>query len=101
MASDQETAEIPRTDICEQCDMEIVAEVVGIEGKDELIHRARTANEGFMSVTAGKAEIRFSCACDGVTVEYGPGSTTAWDVPDSWMWEDNVDVGEEVLPTDA
>lgn len=99
--SEGENTEIPRTDICEQCEMEIVPEVVDIEGQHELIHRARCADEGFMPITEGKAEIRFSCACDGVTVEYGPGSTTAWDVPDSWMWEDNVDVGEEVLQTDA
>lgn len=89
--------DIPRTDFCEECDREIVAEVVGVEGRDEIIHRARTADEGFHSVAAGKAEIRFSCACDGVTVEFGPGSATAWDVPDSWMWEDTIEAGAEVL----
>lgn len=90
-------AEIPQTDLCEECGKEIVPDVVAIEGKDELIHRARTADEGFMSVTAGSAEVRLECACNGVTVEFGPGSMSAWDVPDSWMWEDNIDVGEEVL----
>lgn len=89
--------EIPRTDICEECKREIVPEVRNIKGQHELIHRARTSDEGFMSITAGKAEIRFSCACSGVTVEFGPGSATAWDMPDSWMWRDNTDVGKEVL----
>jgi hypothetical protein len=95
--NDKHDGEIPRTDICEECDREIVPEVKHIEGQHEIIHRARTAEEGFMPVTAGKAEIRFKCACSSVTVEFGPGSATAWDVPDAWMWEDNVDVGEEVL----
>lgn len=99
MASDgaEGEAAIPRTDICEECDREIVPEVRHIEGQHELIHRARTADEGFRPITTGKAEIRFSCACDGVTVEYGPGSTSSWKVPDAWMWEDNVEVGGEVL----
>ena len=95
--SEKDAEQIPQTDICEECDREIVAEVGRVEGKHELIHRARTADEGFMPVTAGKAEIRFKCACSSVTVEFGPGNTTAWDVPDAWMWEDNVDVGAEVL----
>lgn len=95
--SDQQSAEIPRTDICEQCEYEIVSELVGMEGKHELIHRARTIDEDFFSVTAGKVEVELKCHCSSVTIEFGPGTQSAWKFPDSWMWEDNVDVGEEVL----
>jgi hypothetical protein len=80
--------ETPRTDICESCDREIVPELVKVTGQHELIHEARKQEEGFMPVTGGKATVSFSCRCSNVRVEYGPGSASAWDIPDSWMWED-------------
>jgi hypothetical protein len=79
--------EVPRTDICEECDREIVAEVVKVEGQHELIHQAREADEGFMPVTGGKVTVSFGCRCSHVQIEYGPGSTSAWSIPDAWMWE--------------
>lgn len=79
--------EVPRTDICEECDREITAELVGLKGQHEIIHQAREADEGFMPVTGGKATVSFSCRCSHVRVEFGPGSTSAWDVPGAWMWE--------------
>jgi hypothetical protein len=87
--------DIPRTDICEECDREIVPKVNHIEGQHELIHKARTADEGFMSVTAGKATITFQCRCSSVRVEFGPGSASAWDFPDGWMWEDEAEAEAE------
>jgi kynureninase len=63
-----------------------------VKGKDELIHQARQADEGYMPVTAGKVTVSFSCRCSHVHVDYGPGSTAAWNIPDGWMWEDDVDV---------
>jgi len=97
MAATTETddgEEIPRTDICEECDREISAELVALEGQHELIHEARKAEEGFMPITAGKATVSFSCRCSHVQVEFRPGSTSAWDVPDAWMWEDELEVSE-------
>jgi hypothetical protein len=79
--------EIPHTDICEQCEREIVSNVEQVEGKHKIIHHARTADEGFTPITAGKATIRFHCSCSSMTVEFGPGSTSAWDVPDEWLWK--------------
>ncbi len=86
-----EQQETPRTDICEGCEKEIVAEVERVEGKHELIHQARTAEEGFMSAVGGSVEIRFECLCSSVVVEFGPGSASAWEFPDEWMWPDNVE----------
>lgn len=91
----KDASEVPRTDICEDCDREITFELEAVEGRHELIHKARTADEGFNPVTAGTAKVRFSCACGSVTVEFGPGSATAWDFPDGWMWPDNFE-DEEV-----
>lgn len=88
MAPEQSGKEVPRTDICEECEREIVAEVSKIEGQHELIHEARTAEEGWMSTTAGQVTIRFKCVCDHVDVEYGPGTASAWDFPECWMWEE-------------
>jgi len=90
-----ESEEIPPTDLCENCGREIVPEVVKLKGKDELIHEARTAKEGWMSATAGTATIRFKCRCSHVDVEYGPGSASAWDFPDSWMWEDEIQTDDD------
>lgn len=83
--------EIPRTDRCEDCEREIVPELVGIEGQHEIINEARQADEGFYPITAGEATVRFSCRCSHVDVEFGPGSASAWDVPDGWMWEGEID----------
>lgn len=85
--SETEEEKVPRTDICENCDREIIPEIVNITGQHELIHQARKQEEGFMPITGGKATISFSCRCSRMEVEYGPGSASAWDVPDSWMWE--------------
>jgi DnaJ-domain-containing protein 1 len=90
---DQET---PRTDICEECETEIVSEVERVRGQHELIHQARTSEEDFMSVTGGEVTVRFSCRCSSLKVDYGPGSASAWDVPDAWLWEDNFEKGELV-----
>lgn len=90
--SDVEQRTAPPTDLCENCEREILPEVTAVEGRDELIHGARTAENGFESVVAGSVEVTFSCACSHVTVEYGPGSASAWDFPDSWMWPDEVEV---------
>ncbi len=87
-------SEVESTDLCEECEREIVADVEHVEGRDELIHQARTAERDFEPVTAGKAKVRFKCACSSVTVEFGPGSASAWDFPDAWMWEDNYDPEE-------
>lgn len=88
--------EIPRTDICEECDREIVAELVELEGQHEIIHQARTADRGFEPVTAGQATVSYSCRCSHVRVKFGPGTTSAWDVPDGWMWdEDDEEVGDD------
>lgn len=89
--SSQQQEEIPRTDLCESCNGEIVPEVKKIEGQHKLIHEARNAEEGWMSATGGNATIRFKCECSRVDVEYGPGSASAWDFPGSWMWEDEGD----------
>jgi len=83
-----DNTDTPRTDICENCDREIVPELVKVTGQHELIHEARKQDEGFMPVAAGKATVSFSCRCSHVQVEYGPGSASAWDIPDGWMWED-------------
>lgn len=83
--------QIPRTDICEECEREIVPEVDHVDGQHDLIHQARTADEGFMAVTGGSVTVTFACLCSRVQVEYGPGSASAWDIPDEWMWEDEVD----------
>lgn len=85
------TKSIPRTDICEDCDREIVGQFEGAKGKDELIQLARESEEGFMTVTAGSATISYACSCSYVEVEYGPGSVSAWDIPDGWLWEDDDD----------
>lgn len=87
-----EQNEVPRTDKCQECDREIVAELVELEGKHKLIHQARKADEGFMPVTGGTATVRYKCRCGHVDVEFGPGSTSAWDIPDGWMWEGEIDV---------
>lgn len=79
----------PRTDICEECDREIATEVTKLTGQHELIHQARMADEGFTPVTGGKVTVSFSCRCSHAEVEYGPGSASAWDIPDAWMWEDD------------
>lgn len=83
--------EVPRTDICEECEWEIECEVVKVTGQHDLIQQAREAEEGFYPVTGGEVTVSFSCRCSNVRVEYGPGSASAWDVPDAWMWEDEVD----------
>lgn len=92
--SDESAVEVDRTDLCEECGREIVPDLERVEGQHELIHEARTAEEGFMSVVAGKAIIRYTCACSSVEVEFGPGSASAWDFPDSWMWADNYEPEE-------
>lgn len=83
--------EVPRTDRCEECEREIVPELEYLTGKHELIHQARQSEEGFMPVIGGKATVVFRCQCSTARVEYGPGSASAWDIPDSWLWEDDVD----------
>jgi len=79
--------EIPRTDICEECEREIETSVVKIDGQHELIHEARETDDKWMSATAGAVVIRFKCRCASVDVEYGPGSVSALNIPDAWMWE--------------
>ena len=79
---------VPRTDICEQCEREIVPEVKRIRGQHELIHQSRTADEDFDRIAAGTVTVVFACACSRLEVEYGTGTATAWDVPDAWMWDD-------------
>jgi hypothetical protein len=93
--SDKHETRVDRTDLCEECEREILPEVEHIEGQHELIHDARTAEEGFMPATGGKVVVRFSCQCSSVAVEYGPGSASAWKFPEAWMWADDYD-GEEV-----
>ncbi len=87
--SEPSETEVPRTDICEECEREIVPELTETPrtGRDELIQQAREAEEGFMPVTAGTVTVRWECRCSSVDVEYGPGSTSAWDIPDGWLWE--------------
>jgi len=82
--------EIPKTDICENCEREILPELERVTGKHDLINQSRETDEGFMPVTGGTATVRFSCQCSSVEVEFGPGSASAWDFPDGWMWEDSV-----------
>jgi len=79
--------EIPRTDICEECEREIVSNALYIGGKHELIHEAREADDKRMSATGGKVVIRFECRCESINVEYGPGSISVRNMPDAWMWE--------------
>jgi hypothetical protein len=93
--TEEDETQVDRTDLCEECEREIIPEMEYIEGQHELIHEARTAEEGFMPATGGKAVVRFSCECSSVTVEFGPGSASAWEFPDAWMWEDHYD-DEEV-----
>lgn len=76
---------VPRVNICPDCDREITAELVHFKGQHALIHEASDVDEGFMPVTAGEATVRLSCRCEHVDVEFAPGSTSAWDVPDAWM----------------
>lgn len=89
--SDADTMEaedsFARTDICENCDREIVAELVKLEGQHELILKARQADDGFVPITGGKATISFSCRCSHAQIEFGPGSASAWEIPDEWLWE--------------
>ena len=84
--------EVPRTDRCEECERDIVPEVTKITGQHELIHQAREAEEGWMSAVGGQVEVTFKCRCGSAKVEYGPGSTSAWNIPDGWLWEDEIDV---------
>lgn len=83
--------EIPRTDICEECEREIVANVEAVTGKHDLIQQARETELGFKPVSGGSVTVRFSCRCSTMEVEYGPGSASAWDAPDVWLWEDEID----------
>jgi len=91
MSTDVPTTDdgIPRTDLCEECRREIVANVESVKGQHELIHEAREADEGWMSATGGSVVVRFKCECASVDVEYGPGSVSTWKMPDAWMWEDD------------
>ncbi len=89
--NESSTEEVPRTDLCEECEREIVPELESLTGQHELIHQARQADEGFMPVTGGTATVGFSCRCSSVKVEYGPGYASAWDIPDGWLWEDEID----------
>jgi len=86
--SDTEREEVPRTDLCEECEREIVPELVELTGQHELIQQAREAGEGFAPITGGKATVRYSCRCGSAEVEFAPGSASAWDIPDGWLWED-------------
>ena len=85
-AGDTERTRIPRTDRCEECEREIVPELVELTGQHELIQQARDADEGFMPITAGKATVRYSCRCGSAEVEFGPGAASAWDIPQGWLW---------------
>lgn len=89
--SSTDREEVSRTDLCEDCEREIVPELVHLEGQHELIQQAREAEEGFMPITAGSATVRYTCRCGGVDVEFKPGSASAWDIPDGWLWEDDSD----------
>jgi hypothetical protein len=91
-----EREEVPRTDLCEECEREIVCEVVHVEGQHELIQQAREADEGFMPITGGKATLRYKCRCGHADVEFGPGSASAWDIPDGWLWEDSTEGEKDV-----
>lgn len=86
--------EVPRTDLCEECDREIQVELVGFRGQHELIHNARTADEDkqFFPVRGGEARVKMSCGCGYVNVEFGDGSVGlgAGEFPDGWMWEDEL-----------
>lgn len=84
---EREGEEIPRTDSCEECEREIVPELTKLTGQHQLIDQARDSDEGFMPVTGGTATVSFSCRCSSATIEYGPGSASAWDIPDGWLWE--------------
>lgn len=79
---------IPRTDICESCDREIVPELGSVSGQHAMIHAARTAGEGYTRISESSAEIRWSCACSGVTMESN--GVSEFDVSDDWMWEDEL-----------
>lgn len=91
MSIEQDGKEIPRTDLCERCEREIDPELVELKGQHDLINQAREADEGFNPITGGEATVSFSCRCSHVEVEFGPGSASAWDVPDEWMWEDELE----------
>lgn len=86
--------DIPRTDICEECDEEIVHELVAVNGKHKMIHRARTAQQGINHISGGSVEVVFKCRCSSVRVEFGPGSASAFEFPDAWMWADDFDPEE-------
>jgi len=79
--------EIPRTDMCEECEREIVPSLEHIDGKHELIHETREVDDKWMSATGGTVVIRFKCRCASVDVECGPGSVAVCKMPDAWMWE--------------
>jgi hypothetical protein len=81
--------ENPRTDICEECEREIVPSLVYIDGKHELTHETREVDDKWMSATWGTAVIRFKCRCASVDVEYGPGSVSVRKMPDAWMCEES------------
>lgn len=92
----EETNSAPRTDICEECDREILVEFKSFIGQHELIHRARTADEDkqFYPVRGGSATIRMYCRCGSVDVEFNEGKVGlgAREFPDGWMWEDEIEV---------
>ena len=93
--------DVPRTNICEECEREIVPELVELSGQHELIHEARKQDGGFMPITAGSATVTLSCRCSHVQAEYGPGSASAWDIPDGWMWKEEFPelFSEDVAPS--
>lgn len=86
---DSET--VPRTDICEQCEREILVELTSFTGQHELIHEARTADGGYMPAKGGSATVRMYCRCGSVNVEFEPGRASSWDFPDGWMWEGEIE----------
>lgn len=78
----------PKTDICEECDREIIPELVWVNGQHEMIDAARDPDEDFTRISETSAVIRWSCACSSVKVEMESSGITAFDVPDEWMWDD-------------
>lgn len=73
-----------RLDFCPNCEREFSFELVGFDGLTELVEQAEKQEEGFMTVTGGEAEVVIACGCDAVTMDFGPASTSAWDIPEHW-----------------
>lgn len=93
------------TRLCGSCEHEITAELVAVDGQDDVAHLAGVEaspsdNLAGMSATL-QATIRLACTCSYLDVRMNSNVSPFADVPDSWADDEAGELVESVSLTEV